>query len=168
QTGLLPLDRTVVAAQEAGLLERAAVVVDVVLVQRAGDTETDRTGLTGEAATREAGDDDVAALELQHLVGLDDFLLVHLVREVVLGGATVELPLAGARDDPDAGDGVLATAQAGGRLRLAEAGGHGLRGVLALDGGLGFGGVAVDVKLFERLLGSGLGHASPQILFSLR
>src|SRR4051812_31421534 len=155
QTGLLALDRTVVAAEEAGLLERAAVVVDVRLVQRTGDTETERTGLTGDTATRDAGDDVVAALELEHLEGLVHFLLVHLVREVVLEGATVDLPLAGARNDPDTGDGVLATAQAGGRLRLAEVGRHGLRGVLALDGHLGLGGVAVDVDvglgLFERL-----------------
>ncbi len=93
---------------------------------------------------------------------------MHLVREVVLEGATVDLPLAGARDDPDTGDGVLAAAQAGGRLGLTERGGQGLRGVLALDGHLGLGGVAVDVDklglgLFDRLLSGGLGHDAPQI-----
>ncbi len=62
----------------------------------------------------------------------------------------------------------FAAAQAGGRLGLTEARGEGLGGVLTLHRNLGLGGVAVDVKLFERLLGSGLGHDSPQILFSLR
>src|SRR5690349_6032078 len=79
ETGLLALDRTVVAAEEAGLLEGAAVVVHVGLVQRAGHAEAQGTGLTGDTATRDAGDDVVAALELEHLEGLVDFLLVHLV-----------------------------------------------------------------------------------------
>ena len=132
----------------------AAVVVHVRLVQRAGHAEAQGTGLAGDAATRDAGDDVVAVVELEHLEGLVDFLLVHLVGEVVLKGATVDLPLAGARNDPDAGDGVLATAQAGGRLRVAEAAGEGLGGVLALDGRLGLGGVlstSVSLELVERV-----------------
>src|SRR3954471_11189404 len=171
ETGLLALDRTVVALEEAGLLEGAAVVVHVGLVQRAGDTETERTGLTGDTATRDAGDDVVADFELEHLEGLVDFLLVHLVREVVLEGATVDLPLAGARNDPDAGDGVLATAQAGSRLRVAEAAGQRLGGVLALDGHLGLAGVLLDValELFDGgRLGGGLGHDAPQNFLRLR
>src|SRR5688500_18562381 len=107
ETGLLALDRTVVATKEPGLLQGATVVVDVRLVPRAGGTKPERTGRTGDAATRDAGDNVVTVVELEHLEGLVDFLLVHLVGEVVLKGATVDLPLAGARDDPDAGDGVL-------------------------------------------------------------
>lgn len=126
ETGLLALDRTVVTLEEPGLLERTAVVVHVRLVQRTGHAQAQRTGLAGDAATGDAGDDVVAVVELEHLEGLVDFLLVHLVGEVALKGATVDLPLTGARNDPDAGDGVLATAQTGGRLRVAEAGGEGL------------------------------------------
>src|SRR5690606_2181167 len=80
--------------------------------------------------------------------GVDE-LLVHLVREVVLEGAAVDLPLAGAGDQAHAGDGLLAAAEAlaGSREALAAArGGDGLRGVRArgvavelvdVDGGLG-------------------------------
>ncbi len=71
---------------------------------------------------------------------------MHLVGEVVLKGATVDLPLAGARNDPDAGDGVLATAQAGGRLGVTEATGKRLGGVVALDDNLGLGGVLLDAS----------------------
>ena len=61
---------------------------------------------------------------------------------------------------------------AGGWLRVAEAAGERLRGVLTLDGDLGLGGVALEVDelglgLFDRLLNGGLGHGSPQILFCL-
>jgi hypothetical protein len=58
---------------------------------------------------------------------------VHLVREVVLEGATVDLPLAGARNDPDAGDGVLTTAQAGGSPQILLAWG-GVAGLTARPG----------------------------------
>lgn len=69
ETGLLALDRTVVALEEAGLLQGATVVVDVRLVQRTGDTETERTGLTGDAAAGDAGDDVVAASSSSTLKG---------------------------------------------------------------------------------------------------
>lgn len=129
------------------LLQRRAVVVHVRLVQRTGHAEAQGAGLAGNAATRDAGDDVVAVVQLKELERVVDFLLVHLVGEVVLKGATVDLPLAGARNDPDAGDGVLATAQACGRLRVAEAAGKGLGGVVALDDDLGLAGVLLDVAL---------------------
>ena len=58
-----------------------------------------------------------------------DELLVHLVREVLLEGATVEGELAGAGHEADAGDGLLATAD-----RLRRTGGDD-RGQLGLGVG---------------------------------
>src|SRR6185369_5355338 len=115
------------------------------LVQGAGHAEAQGTGLTGDAATRDAGDDVVAVVQLEHLEGLVDFLLVHLVGEVLLKGATVDLPLAAARHDADAGDRVLAAPGAGGRLRVPETGGERLGGVLRLDRLHALGGVLLDI-----------------------
>jgi hypothetical protein len=62
------------------------------------------------------GDDVEAALELKLGEGLVDDLLVQLVREVGVERAAVDRPDAGARDDADAGDGLLAAAgRTGGR-----------------------------------------------------
>jgi hypothetical protein len=84
-----------------------------------------------------AHEDVVGAVELEDLERLVDDLLVDLVGEVPLEGAAVDLPLAGARDDPDAGDGLLATT--GGR---AGNGGRGEpRAAAARDAGVGLGGV---------------------------
>src|SRR5579859_1502036 len=65
ETGLLALDGTRVTRQEAGLLQRRAVRVDVGLVQGAGDTETQGVGLAGDAATVDTGDDVVTTVQLQ-------------------------------------------------------------------------------------------------------
>src|SRR5262249_53471142 len=67
-------------------------------------------------------------------------LLVHLVREVRVERAAVDGPLAGARGDADAGDGLLAPAGGRGGLDVRDARRRRLGGV-ALDGGL----VGVDL-----------------------
>ena len=80
----------------------------------------------------------IGAVELEDGQGLTHDLLVHLVGEVLLQGAAVDRPLAGARNNPDAGDGLLAATGTGPRSRsggLARSlgtrrGGRGLRGVL--------------------------------------
>ena len=56
QAVLLALDHTRVAAQEAGALELAAVLV-AGLEQRTGDAVAQRAGLAGDAAAVDRGDD---------------------------------------------------------------------------------------------------------------
>ena len=68
----------------------------------------------------QAGDDVVLLGLLERHERLVDGLLVHLVREVLREGATVQLVLAGAGDEPDADDGLLAAADG-----LDEVGGDG-------------------------------------------
>ena len=99
-------------------------------------------------------EDVVGAVELEDLQRLVDQLLVDLVGEVRVQRAAVDGPLAGAGNDPDPGDGLLAPAgrpARGGGRRLAHGG--------ASRGGLGLGGVfgelgLVDVELDVR------GHVS--------
>jgi hypothetical protein len=87
-----------------------------------------------------AHEDVVGAVELEDLQRLVDDLLVDLVREVPLEGAPVDLPLAGARDDPDAGDGLLATT--GGRA--GNGGRRTSHGLGTRDVGVRLGGVLGD------------------------
>src|SRR5690606_30179815 len=61
-------------------------------------------------ATRDAGDDVVGTREVQHGERVVDQLLVQLVGEVVLKGATVDRDRARAGDQTHAGDGLLAPA----------------------------------------------------------
>src|SRR6476661_3190854 len=110
ETGLLALDDASVAAQVTGLLQGGAVVLGVDLVQRTGDAEAQGTGLAGDAATVDAGNDVVGAVKIEDLEGLVDVLLVQLVREVVRQLATVDGPLAGAGHDANACNSFLATA----------------------------------------------------------
>src|SRR5690606_4881687 len=98
-----------VTREEAGLLERGAVVLHVDAVERTGDAETQSAGLARVAATRDAGDDVVRALEVQHLERVVDQLLVQLVREVVLERTAVDRDASRAGDQTHAGDGLLAT-----------------------------------------------------------
>src|SRR5262249_26304629 len=89
QAVLLGLGDARVTGQEAGLLE-CRPVVRVDLGERASTREPQRAGLTGDATAAKVGDD----VERLGLLGnherLANKLLVHLVREVRLEGATVE------------------------------------------------------------------------------
>src|SRR5688500_14578656 len=98
-----------VTGEEAGLLQRRTVL-GLDLDQRAGDGEPQGAGLTGDAAALEQAHDVVLLALLQGHERLTDELLVHLVGEVLLEGAAVELELAGAREQPHADDGLLAAA----------------------------------------------------------
>src|SRR6478735_9402114 len=165
ETGLLALGDAGVAGEEAGLLEGGTVQLLVDAVERAGHTEADRAGLAGGATAVHTHEHVVGAVELQQRQGLLDDLLVHLVREVRVERAAVDLPLAGARDDAHAGDGLLASAGGGtggrdltGALRLADHGAVGLRGVL---GQLGLVGV-------EDFLVHDVSHVSCRFLRSSR
>src|SRR6478736_8397406 len=99
ETGLLALDDAGVTREQPGLLERRAVGLDVDGVQAAGHAEAQGAGLTGDAATVDAGDDVEAALELEVRERLVHDLLVQLVGEVGVQRPAVDRPLAGARDD---------------------------------------------------------------------
>src|ERR1700712_1809425 len=67
ESGLLALDDAGVTSQEAGLLESGAVVLAVDLVERAGDREAQRAGLTRGAAAGDLRRDVVAAEQVEDL-----------------------------------------------------------------------------------------------------
>src|SRR5690606_16971636 len=117
----------------ARLLEGGTVVLLVDRVERAGDAQAQRTGLAGDPAAVDPRDDVEATLDVHELERAVDQLLVDLVREVVLERPAVDLPLAGARDETHARDGLLAATEGltGSREALATPG-----------GGAGLGGVA--------------------------
>src|SRR5690606_24215511 len=129
---LLPLLHPGVTGEEAGLLQRRAVHLDVEGRQRTGEAHAQRAGLAGHATAVDPGDDVELALRTERHQRLVDHLLVDLVREVRVRRAAVEDPLAGARPDADTGDRLLAAARAVGAARRDRS----LRGVGA-DGGLG-------------------------------
>src|SRR6516165_2916541 len=169
---LLPLRRPRVAGEEAGLLQRRPVLrVDE--RERPRQPESQRAGLARDAAAADARDHVELALGADQHERLADDLLVHLVREVRVKRPAVDRPLAGARDDADAGDGLLAAAGAGGMAgdhRTARDPGRGglrrLAGVLR-RGFLAVGGTVVGVLRVEvsrvfcgRLYACGLGHGA--------
>src|SRR5689334_13277387 len=84
ETSLLALHDAGVAGEQAGLLERRAVGLDVDGVERTGHTEAQGAGLTGDATAVDAGDHVEAALELQLGERLVGDLLVQLVGEVAV------------------------------------------------------------------------------------
>src|SRR3954454_23873241 len=115
QTGLLAFDDACISGEQARLLQRRAVRVDVDGVQRPSDTEAERAGLARDATTVDAGDDVEPAVELERCERLLDDLLVELVREVGVEGAAVDGPDARAGHDPYSGDGFLAASGGGSR-----------------------------------------------------
>src|SRR5690606_30757791 len=143
ETGLLALRDAGVPGEVTGLLQGRAVQLGVDPVERTRDTETDGTGLAGGATAVDAHEHVVGAVELERDERLVDDLLVDLVREVLLERAAVDLPLAGARDDPDAGDGLLAAAGAG----AGSGGGGAGDGLGGADRTLGLGGVGAQLGL---------------------
>src|SRR6478735_11724297 len=163
ETSLLALDDAGVTGEQAGLLERRAVGLDVDRVEAAGHAETQRAGLTGDATAVDAGDHVEAALQLEVRERLVHDLLVQLVREVRVQVATVDGPLAGTRNDPDAGDGLLAAAGGGSRGDGRRAG-RGVSGRSALR--------AVGNALLVDLIGlldlSGVSHVHSNSLGARR
>src|SRR5690606_11865394 len=144
EAGLLALGDASVTGEQAGLFQGRAVQLGVDRVERPGHAVADRAGLAGGATPVDADEHVVGAVELEDLQRLVDQLLVDLVREVVLQRAAVDLPLAGARDDPDPGHRLLATAGAG-------AGRGGRRATRGLGRGLGLARVAGELGLLDRL-----------------
>src|SRR5918998_728367 len=97
---LLALDGTRVTGEEAGLLQRRAVL-GVGLDQRTRDGQPQRTGLAGRAAALEVGEDVEALGLLDRDQRLPDQLLVQLVREVLLERLAVEAEGARPGHQPD-------------------------------------------------------------------
>src|SRR6476619_3347087 len=160
EAGLLALDDAGVTREQPGLLQRRAVGLHVDRVERTGHAQAQRAGLAGDAAAVDAGDDVEAAHQVGVHEGLVDDLLVQLVREVVVERAAVDGPLAGARDEAHAGDGLLAAA---GRRRRGDGGRAGRRvlGRVAL----GAVGDALLVGLEGLLdLAGGVSHGFPRCL----
>src|SRR6266508_298804 len=167
ETGLLPLLDPGVAGQQAGLLQRRPVDVDVGRVQRAGDTELQRPGLAGHAAAVDARDHVVRVLEPGGHERLVDELLVHLVREVGVERLAVDRPVAGAGHQADAGDGLLAAAGGPRRVDHRDPGGFLLlRGRRAL-GAVGDRAVGLDRHLGVEVVG-GIGVVLGHGVCSLR
>src|SRR5688572_21036159 len=110
QTGLLALDDAGVAREQPGLLQRRTVRLEVDGVQAPGHAETQRAGLTGDPTAVDAGDHVEPVDQVGGDERLADHLLVQLVREVLVQRATVDGPLAGAGNDANTSDGLLATA----------------------------------------------------------
>src|SRR5690625_4583919 len=113
ESRLLPFGRPCITGEEAGLLQGRAVVVPVDLVQRTSDRQAQGTGLTGVAAAVDAGDDVEAVFDVEENERGVHQLLVHLVREVVLQRAAVDLPVPSAGDEAHAGNSFLPAANAG-------------------------------------------------------
>src|SRR6516225_7615951 len=168
---LLPLLHPGVPGEEAGLLQRRAVL-RVDQRQRASQAEPQGARLTGDATADDARDHVELVLGAERHEGLADDLLVHLVREVRVERPAVDRPLAGARDDADARDGLLAAPRAGcvagdhrptchtGRGGLGGLGGvlrRNVFGVETVSGVLPFG---VSRVVCGRLYASGLGHVA--------
>ena len=136
QTGLLALHDAGVAGEHAGLLQGRTVRLTVDCVQRAGHAETDGAGLAGGAAAVDEDDSVELALKLEEDDRGVDLTLQQLGGEVLLQGAAVDGPLAGARNQTHAGHGLLATTGAVARLD---------RGGAGAGAGVGLGGVAGEL-----------------------
>src|SRR5580704_7867536 len=93
QAVLLPLLDPGVPGQEAGLLQRRAVL-RVHQGQRPGHAEAQRARLPGDAAAGDPGDHVELVLPAQGHERLVDELLVHLVRKVHVERPAVDRPLA--------------------------------------------------------------------------
>ena len=127
-------------------LAQAGLIVD----QRAGDTVTDRAGLTGKARALHGADH----VEFVATIGFDQRLLDHHAQhgtgEIDFLVAAIDGDLAGAGLHPDAGGGFLAAAGAIGAAMGID---------LRLDRDLlGNGGFAVSegLQVFQRV--GGIGH----------
>ena len=131
QTGLLAFHDASVAGQEASLLQGCAVRITIDGVQSAGNAQTDCASLAGGAATVNEDDSVELAFELEkHDRGVD-LTLQQLGREVLFQGATVDGPLAGARNQTNTSDGFLATT---GAVARSDSGSTGASASVGLGG----------------------------------
>src|ERR1700731_4797155 len=112
----LALDDAAVAGQEAAMLQYRPQP-RLVEGERLADAVPHRAGLTGQPATRHGAPHIELAEPVGYDKGLADQHAQHRAREINRAVAAVDLDLAVARPDPDAGPRILALA---GRVRTAE------------------------------------------------
>ena len=86
-----------------------AVRITIDGVQSAGNAQADCASLAGGAATVNEDDSVELAFELEQNDRGVDLTLQQLGREVLFQGATIDGPLAGARNQANTGDGFLTT-----------------------------------------------------------
>ena len=131
QTSLLALHDASVAGQEASLLQGGAVGITIDGVQSAGNAEADGAGLAGGAAAVNEDDSVELAFELEQNDRGVDLTLQQLGREVLFQGATIDGPLAGARNQANTGDGFLTTT---GAVARSDGGSTGASASVGLGG----------------------------------
>src|SRR4029078_9629031 len=103
-----------IAGQQPRLPKRQPVPLWIELEQCASDPVADGAGLTGDAAALELDHHLEAALGAGHAERHPDIGFVDGVPEVLIEGTTVDHDLTLTRQEPDAGDGRLATTGAQG------------------------------------------------------
>src|SRR4051794_26404551 len=113
QAVLLALLHPRIARQQAGLAEWQSVGFGIQLQQSPGDAVADRTGLSGDPPALDLDHHVEAALGPGHPERHPHLRLVDRVAEVLLERSAVDHDLALTRQQPDAGDGRLATTGAG-------------------------------------------------------
>src|SRR5699024_2662311 len=101
------------------------------------------------------------SLSLHDALPIFDGLLMELVREVVLEGLVVDLPLTGTGSDTDAGHGLLATTGTG--ARAGRGGNIGVGRLVGLGGVLGGEFLRVLLVILGHVFDAGgLDHGSPR------
>ena len=131
QTSLLAFHDAGVAGQEASLLQGGAVRITIDRVQSAGTAQADCASLAGGAATVNEDDSVELAFELEQNDRGVDLTLQQLGREVLFQGATIDGPLAGARNQANTGDGFLTTT---GAVARSDGGSTGASASVGLGG----------------------------------
>ena len=110
ETVLLALDHASIAGEVTSALEVGTVIASV--QKGASDAETKGAGLTGDAAAIAKGDDVEGTEGVGNLEGGQGAIEKLLTTEVLESVTLVDGHLAGAGDDTDTSNGVLATAGA--------------------------------------------------------
>ncbi len=107
----LPLDHSGVSGEEVGVSEEREEV-GAMFGDGSGQAEEDRSGLTVLARTFDVDEDVESLAHLGDLERGSDVAPLCFLGEVLINFQLVDQKLAGAFDDPDAGDGGLASAGA--------------------------------------------------------
>jgi len=102
-----------IAGEQSSLAERKSMALRVELEKCSGDPVADRAGLPGDAAALDLDHDVEATLRASDPERQSDIRLVDGVAEVLLERAAVHHDLALSGQEPDAGDGRLASTGAG-------------------------------------------------------
>src|SRR4029077_14401235 len=109
QTRLLTFLDPSITGHQTCLLECGSARFGIDGVESARNAKSQSSGLTGYAAAVNSGHDVVKAAHRSRSEGLRNQLLMQLVGEVVVEGATIDRPLPAAGDEADPGHRLLAT-----------------------------------------------------------